>query len=596
MLTPQQLKDYQFKTLSDGKYSADEVNRFLGEVIASYNQIFRENNDLIHKITILANKVEQYRRDENNIRDALINAQRAADIVMRDADRQASQIITNARAEVENIVKGKEGIVTKAQIDAADIISKANYQASNIISYAKQEAEEVKFKAKTESNKIVDGAKEEADNNINAANEEAMEILSYAKSEAEELSAAVKNESDSILEKARNEAREILYGANREALETINYAKAEAQHIMSEAEGSDITVKKASGEAETIIAKAKEEAGALISDASGKADAIVQNANLQAEAILKNIEKNDVFGIMKIAKENAADEAENIINEAEKTKIKIMADAEAEREALKEEIRLAAISEAEEFLKTEKETAAKIAFEAAESIIAEAAQKAQAEADLIISNPDPVSYEKPLPYAPREEQNTGNAANPAEVEFADFEIFEEEEENAGGNYISEEPVREEAVVEKTPVSEEYAGEPAYSDPENNKENKKGRFFKKKKDKKEKADDSLNKDADAKTQNKQQEPLDEPAIREPLSDNPPNEGKTKEIFTLDVDFDDGFEDMAEGNIIEQEKQAETAAGFFEAPDNYESAGNKENRFENASSAEDTTINFSLFEGN
>ena len=79
MLRPEDLKQHRFDYYEDGKYSAEEVNRFLGEIIASYNRMFMENGDLISKIRILANKVEDYREDKENIREALLTAQRSGE-------------------------------------------------------------------------------------------------------------------------------------------------------------------------------------------------------------------------------------------------------------------------------------------------------------------------------------------------------------------------------------------------------------------------------------------------------------------------------------------------------------------------------------
>ena len=78
MLTPEQLNNHSFTLNEYGCYSAEEVNRYFGEVIASYNQMYRENGELIRKISILANKVQDYRADEDSARRTVSSATRTA--------------------------------------------------------------------------------------------------------------------------------------------------------------------------------------------------------------------------------------------------------------------------------------------------------------------------------------------------------------------------------------------------------------------------------------------------------------------------------------------------------------------------------------
>ena len=91
MLLPNQIRDNEF-TYSKGMYKADEVDAFLEEVYESYDRTFRENAELIKKLEVLANKVEEYRKDENSIGSALMAAQRAADQLTKEAQAKADEI------------------------------------------------------------------------------------------------------------------------------------------------------------------------------------------------------------------------------------------------------------------------------------------------------------------------------------------------------------------------------------------------------------------------------------------------------------------------------------------------------------------------
>ena len=83
MLTPETLKAKSFQATGRGAYRADDVDSFFAEVTSSYEQMFKENGELIKKISLLANKVEQYKEEEDSLRTALISAQTLADKSVR---------------------------------------------------------------------------------------------------------------------------------------------------------------------------------------------------------------------------------------------------------------------------------------------------------------------------------------------------------------------------------------------------------------------------------------------------------------------------------------------------------------------------------
>lgn len=137
MLTPDVVKPKIFQVSGRGAYRADDVDAFFAEVSASYEQMFRENGELIKKISILANKVEQYKEEEDSLRKALISAQTLADKIVKDA-----------RDSVE-------GTVEKAQADADEMRAKAEGEAKEIVDKAKAEAETVILQSKKDADEIL---------------------------------------------------------------------------------------------------------------------------------------------------------------------------------------------------------------------------------------------------------------------------------------------------------------------------------------------------------------------------------------------------------------------------------------------------------
>ncbi|MBQ5591490.1 MAG: DivIVA domain-containing protein [Clostridia bacterium] len=144
MLTPAKIKNHHFEASGRNAYKAESVDSFFEEVAESYEQMFRENGEMYKKISLLAERLEEYRNDEDNIRNALLTAQRMAEKIQREAAEKAEALLTAAqtRADEEN-----------ARIDAAsnEMMAKATYQAKAIIEEAQKQAEKLVYDATYES-------------------------------------------------------------------------------------------------------------------------------------------------------------------------------------------------------------------------------------------------------------------------------------------------------------------------------------------------------------------------------------------------------------------------------------------------------------
>ena len=137
MLTPDQIKSKEFHTTGKSSYKAEEVDEFLNEIHASYDQMFRENANIIKKMSILANKVEEYKKDEDSLRQALLSAQKLADRIVSEAKETSEKQLSEASQQAEDMLsdasqKAKK-ILDNAQRTADAKIHEANKQADEII-------------------------------------------------------------------------------------------------------------------------------------------------------------------------------------------------------------------------------------------------------------------------------------------------------------------------------------------------------------------------------------------------------------------------------------------------------------------------------
>ncbi|MBQ8183949.1 MAG: DivIVA domain-containing protein [Clostridia bacterium] len=163
MMTPSQLRQYEFKTAGRNAYKAEDVDSFFGEVLVSYERMYRENSELIKRVSLLADRLEQYKNDEVDIKQAVLSAQKAADIIVRDA-QAASE---DAKLEAEAILAAAKG---EAQIIKSDAEKQAIADSDLLMSVARDKAEEILNKAKEKAHGILIAANDTASDTVGAAN------------------------------------------------------------------------------------------------------------------------------------------------------------------------------------------------------------------------------------------------------------------------------------------------------------------------------------------------------------------------------------------------------------------------------------------
>lgn len=115
MLTPETIASRRFDKQMGG-YKQDEVEAFLQQVAAEYARILREKEELEQKMDVLAEKVEQYREDEDSLRSALIGAQKLGDSVIRDSKAKADYILRDAREKANQLMENAQKSIEKEQM------------------------------------------------------------------------------------------------------------------------------------------------------------------------------------------------------------------------------------------------------------------------------------------------------------------------------------------------------------------------------------------------------------------------------------------------------------------------------------------------
>ena len=91
----------EFDTVKRGGYDAAEVDTFLKDVSIEYKKLQNENAELEKKLEVLAEKIREYRKDEDALRDALLIAKKQGIAVVNEAKDDAEKIRKEAQEKTK---------------------------------------------------------------------------------------------------------------------------------------------------------------------------------------------------------------------------------------------------------------------------------------------------------------------------------------------------------------------------------------------------------------------------------------------------------------------------------------------------------------
>ena len=122
MITSKDVRNKRFEKAAFG-YKQEEIDEFLSQLEAELDEMERERAEANSKIQVLADKVREYMRDEDALKDALLGAQKQGHQVLNDANEKAEQILAEAKEkaaalEDEAVRQHAEAMEKEALIEA----------------------------------------------------------------------------------------------------------------------------------------------------------------------------------------------------------------------------------------------------------------------------------------------------------------------------------------------------------------------------------------------------------------------------------------------------------------------------------------------
>ena len=112
MLTPSDISNKKFEKAAFG-YKAEEVDAFIAEIIESYAEMYKEKTAAEEKMLVLAEKLEEYRANEDSLKTVLLGAQKLGENIVRDSKAKAEVILADAENQVKQVFSESESKIIK---------------------------------------------------------------------------------------------------------------------------------------------------------------------------------------------------------------------------------------------------------------------------------------------------------------------------------------------------------------------------------------------------------------------------------------------------------------------------------------------------
>ena len=112
-MTGREIKEKKFDKAAMFGYKAEEVELFLAEIAQEFDNINKEKAVLEKKIEILAERIEEYRKDEDSMKEALLGAQRLGNTVVTEAQEKAEKLLAEAQEKADHMIKEAEKTAAK---------------------------------------------------------------------------------------------------------------------------------------------------------------------------------------------------------------------------------------------------------------------------------------------------------------------------------------------------------------------------------------------------------------------------------------------------------------------------------------------------
>lgn len=115
MLTPQEVTEKTFKQAFVGGYDMPAVDEFLEQLTEDYTSLYKENAVLKNKMKVLVEKLEEYRGNEDSIRQAYLAIRAQAEKELEDTRAESERILGAAREQAQKLTGDLGSLIAKEE-------------------------------------------------------------------------------------------------------------------------------------------------------------------------------------------------------------------------------------------------------------------------------------------------------------------------------------------------------------------------------------------------------------------------------------------------------------------------------------------------
>lgn len=147
------IMDKKFDKSFNG-YKMEEVDEFLQELSTEFANLKKQNEEQEKKMEVLADKIREYRNDEDAIKEALLGAQKQSSSVLAAAKEKSEKMINDAKEKSAKLIKDAEDQVKEKEAYAKKLVDDANTDKTKIIAECERKSAEVKANMEAEVRKL----------------------------------------------------------------------------------------------------------------------------------------------------------------------------------------------------------------------------------------------------------------------------------------------------------------------------------------------------------------------------------------------------------------------------------------------------------
>ena len=121
MITPLDIENKKFAKQMMNGYSVEEVDDFLDDLTEDYTKNYKEVSELRNKVEELNNSLEHYKSIEYTLQNTLVMAQTTAEDIKNVAQKQADQIVSEAKGTAQKRVDALDNEIIAKTKELEDV-------------------------------------------------------------------------------------------------------------------------------------------------------------------------------------------------------------------------------------------------------------------------------------------------------------------------------------------------------------------------------------------------------------------------------------------------------------------------------------------